>query len=469
MEKPLVTVIVVCTNNRNDLDDCFSSLYKSDYKNLETIMVDNDSRDGSVALVEEKFHQIKIIRNNGNIGFARSNNTGIKSALGEYIFLLNPDTIVEPKCIGSLVDAMEKDKDVGVCGAKMLLEYERGVINSIGHNVNRIFYGWDRGCFELDKGQYDESLRGPSVCNGAALYRKSIFDDIGFFDERFFVYCDDLDYGIRANLCGYGVMTVPSARVYHKVNIRFENPLHHEFEEHRYRLRILLKNCPRELLWARLRESFLFDLGCITRWFRRGDFRRASYRTRAIMWNLRVLADTLKERRKIQSKRRNDTANFEALFLDSGGYPFFNAPVPDYEFQRDDRVEAACIGGSLTIGEHEENNLGLGWYPQSSTHGRLSRWMGDYGIFYLALPQGSIGAQRNMRMSLYAPEAVMVSGLVNTDRFSSNLVGGEWQELKVPFHNGRKLVKIRLESCRPTDGAVLSRGIALSSADVNVG
>ncbi|MEJ2744380.1 MAG: glycosyltransferase family 2 protein, partial [bacterium] len=280
MGKPLVSIIVVCTNNRNDLDGCLSSVYDSDYKNLEAIVIDNDSRDGSVAFVEEKFPQARVIRNGENIGFTRSNNKGIRSARGEYVFLLNPDTVVEPACIGILVDAMEKDKGAGICGAKMLLEYERKIINSIGHNVNRIFYGWDRGCFELDKGQYDESMRVPSVCNGAALYRKSIFDDIGFFDERFFVYCDDLDYGIRANVCGYGVMTAPAARVYHKVNIRVENPQHHEFEEHRYRLRILLKNCPRELLHSRLMESLLFDLDCIARWFRRGDLRRASCRIR---------------------------------------------------------------------------------------------------------------------------------------------------------------------------------------------
>jgi GT2 family glycosyltransferase len=468
MERPLVSVIVVCMNNLVHLQDCFSSLYESDYKNLETIMLDNGSSDGSVAFVEERFPRIRIIRNSKNIGFPRSNNKGIKVARGEYVFLLNADTIVDPRCIGILVDVMEKDKGVGICGTKMLLEYEREIINSVGHNVNRIFYGWDRGCFEMDKGQYDEASSVPSVCNGAALYRKSIFGDIGLFDERFFLYCDDLDYGIRANLCGYGVATVPSARVYHRVNIRIENPRHHEFEEHRYRLRILLKNCPRELLWARLRESLLFDLDCIVRWFGRGDFRRASYRMRAIMWNLRVLADTLKERRRIQSKRRIDAAAFEGLFLKSGGYPSFNAPVPDYEFQRDDRVEAASIGSSLIVGEHEERHLGLGWYPKSSTQGRPSRWMGDYGIFYLGLPQGGAGERRCVRMSLYAREAVRVSGLVEKDRFSFDLAGGRWQELKVPFRAERELVKVRLDSHGLAGGAAIARGIALSRADAIV-
>ena len=254
MKKALVSVIVVCTNDRVYLKDLFSSVFNSDYPHIEVIMVDNASSDGSVPFVESQFGSVKILRNKRNIGFVKSNNRGIRESSGEFIFLLNPDTIVDPQCIGHLVKAMEERSCIGVCGAKMLMEYEREVINSIGHNVNRIFYGWDRGCFELDRGQYDAPAEVPSVCNGAALYRREIFDDIGFFDERFFVYYDDVDYGLRASLCGYKVITVPSARVYHKIDFKPLDVRHHEFEVQRYRLRTLLKNCPAELTGSRLKD-----------------------------------------------------------------------------------------------------------------------------------------------------------------------------------------------------------------------
>ena len=445
MKQALVSVIVVCTNDRKHLKDCFSSVLNSHYPRIEVIMVDNASSDDSVSFVEEQFPSVKILRNKRNIGFSRSNNRGVKESSGEYIFLLNPDTITDPQCIARLVKEMERHSEIGICGAKMLMEYERKVINSIGHNVNRIFYGWDRGCFELDKGLYNETFEVPSVCNGAALYRREIFNDIGLFDERLFVYCDDLDYGIRANLCGYKVVAVPSAKVYHKINIRIENPRHHEFEEHRYRLRILLKNCPKELLEAKLKESILFDIGSIKKWLQSGDYRRASYRLRALLWNLLVLPDTMRERKRIQRKKRADTNEFNRLFIDRGGYPFFNAPVPDYEFRRNDRIDARSLDSGFIVGRGEEKCLGLGWYPRENIKGRPARRMGYFGIFYISDPQINVSGARYMKIYIYGRKNTKISILINNiPMHHEALKTNGWQTLRINTLGREEILKASL-------------------------
>ncbi len=215
MNDPLVSVIIVNYNGRAFLNKCFSSLLLQSYPAMEIIFVDNGSKDGSIEYMKKEFPSVKIIANNENFGFAKGNNIGIKAAKGELIATLNNDTEVTPQWLEELVDAMGSDEKVGMCASKMLFMKDPCLINSTGICISRSGTCWDRGIFEPDEGQYElkEEVFGP--CAGAALYRKSMLQEIGLFDEDFIAYHEDTDLAFRGRLAGWKCLYIPGAVVYH--------------------------------------------------------------------------------------------------------------------------------------------------------------------------------------------------------------------------------------------------------------
>lgn len=214
---PPVSVIIVNLNGKRFLLNNLTSVYGQTYKPVEVILVDNGSDDGSVSFVREKFPQTAIIENSENFGFAKANNQGIRVAGGKYIITLNNDTELDRFFIEELVKAAESsDLSTGMWAPKILSLEERSVIDSVG---GLLIYpdglARGRGRLETDRGQYDraEEVFIPSAC--AALYSKSMLDEVGPFDEDFFAYCEDTDLGLRARIAGYRARSVPSAIVYH--------------------------------------------------------------------------------------------------------------------------------------------------------------------------------------------------------------------------------------------------------------
>jgi hypothetical protein len=211
--KLLVSVVVVNYNGKKFLDDCLSSLERQTCQNFEVILVDNGSSDDSIAFARGKFPGVKIVDNGVNLGFAGGTNSGIREAQGEFIFTLNNDTIADPRMLEEIVRPMQSDQHVGVCGSKMLLS--DGRINSTAICISRSGAAWDRGMGEVDNGQYDKREEVFGACAGAALYRRSMLEEIGLFDEDFFLYSEDVDLAFRAQLAGWKCMYVPTAKVVH--------------------------------------------------------------------------------------------------------------------------------------------------------------------------------------------------------------------------------------------------------------
>jgi GT2 family glycosyltransferase len=209
----LVSVIIVNFNGRRFLQDCLSSILDQAYSPFEVILVDNASQDGSVEFIQENFPSVKIFIQKENLGFAGGSNAGIREARGEFILTLNNDTIVPHDFISELVKPMMQDPSVGMCASKMV--FPDGRINSTAICISRSGAAWDRGRGEPDHGQYDvaEEIFGP--CAGAALYRRSMLDEIGLFDEDFFLFMEDVDLAFRARLAGWKCWYVPTARVVH--------------------------------------------------------------------------------------------------------------------------------------------------------------------------------------------------------------------------------------------------------------
>lgn len=209
---PLVSVVVVNFDGKHFLDRCLSALVRQTYTNFEVIVVDNASTDKSVEHLVTNYPWIKVVINEKNLGFAGGTNRGIIAAKGEFILTLNNDTEVEMDFIEHLMEPMYEENN-GMCASKMLLF--DGRINSVGICISRSGAAWDRGMFELDTGQYDqkEEVFGPSA--GAALYRKAMLEEIGLFDEDFFLFMEDVDLAMRGRLAGWMCTYVPRAIVYH--------------------------------------------------------------------------------------------------------------------------------------------------------------------------------------------------------------------------------------------------------------
>ena len=213
-ENPLVSVIVLNYNAGELLLNCVESIKKSAYKNLEIIVVDNISTDKSQKICKEKYPDIKLIQNDENFGYCEGNNIGIRKAKGDFIMILNPDTIVEPNCIRELIFAHKKLGE-GLYQPKILSLNKKQVLQSTGNMIHVFGFG-----FAKDKGrkdeEVDEEIKKIGYASGTCLFTsRSIFEKVGLLDAFLFLYHDDLDFGWRASQIGINSYYIPKSKIYH--------------------------------------------------------------------------------------------------------------------------------------------------------------------------------------------------------------------------------------------------------------
>ena len=194
---------------------CLDSLARSDFDSYEVIVVDNGSVDGSREMIEVKYPDVRLIKNRENMGFAIACNQGIKAATGTYISLLNNDIEVESSWLSKLYDGMERHPECGMGTTKMMFLDQRDVF----YNTGDLFHAWSegggRGQGEKDVGQYDEEDYVFGACAGAGIYRRDFFEQVGIFDEDFFIFAEDVDINMRGQLQGFKCIYLPEAKVYH--------------------------------------------------------------------------------------------------------------------------------------------------------------------------------------------------------------------------------------------------------------
>lgn len=215
--QPLLSVIIPNWNGKHFLSECVDSIKEQTFRDFETILIDNGSKDGSAEFAEKRYGDfIRIIRNKENLGFTGGNNVGIRAARGEYIVLLNNDTWAAPTWLEELVKVTHLDHPIGMWASKVYSYYRRNQIEATGELIYWDGLSRSRGQFEQEQGQYEEieEIFFPPGCG--AMYRKAVFDEIGLFDEDFFAYADDAEIGIRARLAGWKCVYVPKAILYHK-------------------------------------------------------------------------------------------------------------------------------------------------------------------------------------------------------------------------------------------------------------
>ncbi|OPY79179.1 MAG: N-acetylglucosaminyl-diphospho-decaprenol L-rhamnosyltransferase [Syntrophorhabdus sp. PtaU1.Bin153] len=248
----LVSVVILNYNGREFVEACIGSVLAQDYRDIEIIVVDNGSSDGSNDVIRERFPQVRLIETGRNLGFAAGNNLGIRLAKGTYIVVLNNDCELEDTCISAMKQAIGKRAEYGACASKIYLLYDDGLLDAAGIVVYPDGLSIGRG--RLERGDlYDreEEVFFSSGC--CSMYRKEMLDDIrlgdDYFDEDFFMYGDDTDLGWRARLRGWRCIYAPHARLYHAHSAASGSYSHLKaFHVERNRIWILVKCFPLTLI-----------------------------------------------------------------------------------------------------------------------------------------------------------------------------------------------------------------------------
>jgi GT2 family glycosyltransferase len=223
-----LSIIIVNWNVKNLLKGCLNSIYyDSFYQDSEIILVDNDSKDGSVEMIQREFPLVRLIKNRENIGFGRACNQGIGIAEGKYIFILNPDTLVKPHTLQNIVNFMESNPKVGIGGCYVYCPdstpqtsfYKFPTLLSYFSRMLSLFRILPRNKltqkFFWEYTDNDIARPVDRVLGGAMVLRKEMVDQMGAFDETYFLYAEELDMCYRAKLMGWEVAAIPHAEIIH--------------------------------------------------------------------------------------------------------------------------------------------------------------------------------------------------------------------------------------------------------------
>ncbi len=296
----LCSIIIINFNGKKWLKDCFDSVYRQTYQNFEIIFIDNASTDDSIDFVRSNYPKVKIIQNNKNIGFGRANNLGVKKAKGEVIFFLNNDTVINKDILQKLIIFKTKN-NLDIVGPK-ILNYE-------GKNMH------------LDKkrtidytGYLGYGSRTFYIDGCALMINKKDFKNLGGFDEKYFIYSEEIDLCWRAHLYGLKVEVCNTTSIRHytgatggstnfKRRGEYIVTVARRYEVEKNNLRNVLKNYGWiNLLWVlplfviqSIGESFVYLLT--------GNQKAWKSIFQAYYWNLINLSDTLKHRKVVQQKR----------------------------------------------------------------------------------------------------------------------------------------------------------------------
>jgi GT2 family glycosyltransferase len=298
--QPLVSIVIVNTNELHHLRRCLPAIFRQAYGNYEVLVVDNVSTDGSLDWVAGNFPAVRIIRNERNLGYAGANNVGFRHAQGELIAVLNPDTEVDPQWLDQIVAALEDHPRVGLATPKVVQMDHPDRINACGNDVTFTGLTFCRG-LDVPAGEYAEVERVPAVSGAAFVIRREVLEEIGPFDESFFIYFEDTDLSLRALLAGYECLVVPQALVRHKYIFKLSPRKCFYQERNRYVALLRLFRWP--TLVALLPSLALSELIVWCYLVLRGP--RAMWaKLRSYFSVLAAVPQIVRQRRKVQALRR---------------------------------------------------------------------------------------------------------------------------------------------------------------------
>ena len=297
---PLVSIIILNYNAGDLLLDCVNSIQKSTYTNYEIILVDNISKDNSHKKCKEQFPSIKLIENSENFGYCEGNNIGLRIAKGQFIVILNPDTIVDSFWLEELLKAYQTNGE-GIYQPKFLATTDHSMLLSTGNMIQIFGFGFSRSKGDIDKKQY-EDLEKINYASGTCLFTsKYILEKIGFFDPFLFAFHDDLELCWRGAINKINSFYVPKSIVYHPIEgTSFKwNPIKFKLME-RNRKYCLLTLYDRQTFFKMLPPLILVDLAVFFFYLSKGLIKMKILADIEILKNFKIINKKYSQNQKIK-------------------------------------------------------------------------------------------------------------------------------------------------------------------------
>lgn len=309
----MVSVAVLNYNGRHLLEVVLPSLAAQNYRDFEIMVVDDCSTDGSVAYLREQHPEVRVVSTGAaNVGVAAALNIAVRAAQSELVALLNNDIELDPDWLGELVAALERHPEASSASCKLLNYWRRDELDGAGDIFTRAGIAGRRGHGEPDRGQYDRGEYVFAPTAGAALYRSTALAAVGPFDESFYAYFEDADWGMRAQLLSHRCRYVPSAIAYHMGSATTGGELDPRYLLllRRNLLALLLKDMPLAFLLRNAPRIAWAQLHLLARSARAGGL---AVHMQALVDLFRGAPHWLRARREIQRRRVIDGAELEQL------------------------------------------------------------------------------------------------------------------------------------------------------------
>lgn len=313
-DNPSTTIVIPNYNGVKYLPALFTALASQSYTHFHLLIIDDASSDNSLHWLEHNGKnyglRLQVVSNRHNVGFAAASNQGISAASGSWVALLNNDTQPAPNWLESLLEAAMTDDKIGMVASKMLFAHDPQIINSAGIALDWMGIAWDWRGGELDNPNETLMPRIFGPCGGAALYSRRMLEQIGYLDEDFFMYLEDVDLAWRGQLAGWHAVFQPKASVLHahSASLGDASP-RKSFLLGRNKLWLLAKNYPNPWFRRYLPLILAYDLlATLYGGIRRRNFALA----RGRLAGVRGLGKMFAKRKEIQ-RRWHDVDNWRSV------------------------------------------------------------------------------------------------------------------------------------------------------------
>ncbi|MCY4062959.1 MAG: glycosyltransferase family 2 protein [Chloroflexi bacterium] len=306
------SVVIPNWNGLRFLAVCLDALREQTLADIEIILVDNASTDGSQDFVQTKYPEVRLIELEQNRGFTGACNVGMDAAKGAYIALLNNDTEVASDWAEQVTRAFESHTDAGIIASKMLLFDQRDRLHTAGDFFTVDGRAGNRGAWERDSGQYDRGEYVFSACGGSAVYRHSMLAEIELLDDEFFFLLEDVDLAWRAQLAGYRVWYEPRAIVYHHLSAT-GGGVTASYHDGRNGIWLITKNMPASLLRKYARQILARQLALLWQSLKSWRGSEARARIRGMIAGALRIRGALAKRKRIQAAKRVTDEYIESI------------------------------------------------------------------------------------------------------------------------------------------------------------